>query len=42
MVGALALTFGALALLAVVSPVLLSVWLGAFHDHLADPFRGTP
>ena len=42
MVGAPALTFGALALLAVVAPVLLSVWVGAFHDHLADPFRGPP
>jgi flagellar biosynthetic protein FliR len=42
MVGAPALTLGALALLAVVAPVLLSVWLGAFHDHLADPFRGPP
>ena len=42
MVGAPALTLGALALLAVVTPVLLSVWLGVFQDYLADPFRAPP
>ncbi|QYK41573.1 MAG: flagellar biosynthetic protein FliR [Paracoccaceae bacterium] len=37
-VGAPALTLGGLALLAVVAPLLLSVWLGAMQDHLATPF----
>jgi flagellar biosynthesis protein FliR len=38
MVGAPALTLGALAMLALASPVLLAVWLDAFNDHLARPF----
>ena len=42
MVGAPALTLGALALLAVAAPVLLTVWLEAFQGHLADPFAGLP
>lgn len=42
MVGAPALTLGALALLALAAPALLSVWLEAFQGHLADPFRGPP
>jgi flagellar biosynthetic protein FliR len=37
-VGAPALTLGALAMLAVVTPVLLAVWLAAFEAHLAAPF----
>jgi flagellar biosynthesis protein FliR len=42
MVGAPALTLGALALLAVASPLLMAVWLEAFQTHLADPFAGPP
>jgi flagellar biosynthesis protein FliR len=42
MVGAPALTLGALALLAMASPVLLAVWLQAFETFLADPFTATP
>jgi flagellar biosynthesis protein FliR len=42
MVGAPALTLGALALLAVAAPVLLSAWLSAFGQHLAQPFAVTP
>lgn len=42
MVGAPALTLGALAMLAVATPVLLTVWLQAFEAHLARPFRITP
>lgn len=42
MVGAPALTLGALALLALAAPALLSVWLEAFQNHLADPFRSPP
>jgi flagellar biosynthesis protein FliR len=42
MVGAPALTLGALALLAVASPFLLAVWLAAFSDHLAQPFATAP
>jgi flagellar biosynthetic protein FliR len=38
MVGAPALTLGALALLAVATPALLAVWLHAFEAYLADPF----
>jgi flagellar biosynthesis protein FliR len=38
MVGAPALTLGALALLAVATPVLLAVWLAAFEAYLANPF----
>jgi flagellar biosynthetic protein FliR len=41
MVGAPALTLGALALLAVATPVLMAVWLQAFESFLADPF-GAP
>ena len=37
-IGAPALTAGALALLAVVAPLALSVWWAAFADVLADPF----
>lgn len=42
MVGAPALSLGALALLAVAAPVLLSVWVEAFEAHLAAPFAGPP
>jgi len=42
MVGAPALTLGALALLAVASPFLLAAWLTAFSDHLAQPFATAP
>jgi flagellar biosynthetic protein FliR len=38
MVGAPALTLGALALLGVATPILLAVWLQAFDAFLADPF----
>jgi flagellar biosynthesis protein FliR len=42
MVGAPALTLGALALLAISAPVLMAVWLQAFEAYLADPFGPTP
>jgi flagellar biosynthetic protein FliR len=42
MVGAPALTLGALALLAVATPFLLAAWLTAFSDHLAQPFTIAP
>lgn len=42
MVGAPALTLGALALMALAAPFLLSVWLEAFQSHLGDPFRAPP
>jgi flagellar biosynthesis protein FliR len=42
MVGAPALTLGALALMAVATPVILAVWLDAFSGHLAHPFRVAP
>jgi flagellar biosynthesis protein FliR len=42
MVGAPALTLGGLALLAVATPLLLSVWLQAFGAFLANPFAGPP
>nr|WP_280517767.1 flagellar biosynthetic protein FliR [Falsirhodobacter halotolerans] len=42
MIGAPALTLGGLAMLAVVAPLALSLWLGALHDWLADPFAGAP
>lgn len=42
MVGAPALTLGALALLAVATPILLAVWLQAFEAYLADPFGPPP
>jgi flagellar biosynthetic protein FliR len=38
MVGAPALTLGALALLAIAAPVLLAVWRQAFEAYLANPF----
>lgn len=38
MVGAPALTLGALALLAVASPFLLAAWMTVFSEHLAQPF----
>lgn len=42
MIGAPVLTFGALALLAVATPVLLSVWMQGFEVYLADPWKVTP
>jgi flagellar biosynthesis protein FliR len=42
MIGAPALTFGALALLAVATPILLAVWLQAFTAFLANPFAAAP
>jgi flagellar biosynthetic protein FliR len=42
MVGAPALTLGGLALLAVATPLILSVWLQAFDAFLVDPFSGAP
>ncbi|MFM7335073.1 MAG: flagellar biosynthetic protein FliR [Tabrizicola sp.] len=42
MVGAPALTLGALALMAVASPFLLAAWLAAFSEHLAQPFAVVP
>lgn len=42
LVGAPALTLGSLALLAVATPVLLATWLGAFGEHLAQPFAMQP
>ena len=42
MVGAPALTLGALAMLVVATPLLLSVWLAAFSAHLAQPFALPP
>jgi len=42
MVGAPALTLGALAMLVVATPLLLSVWLVAFSAHLAQPFAPPP
>jgi flagellar biosynthesis protein FliR len=42
MVGAPALTLGALALMAVATPVILMVWLDAFVAHLARPFTVAP
>jgi flagellar biosynthetic protein FliR len=42
MVGAPALTLGALALLAVATPVLMAVWLESFEAYLADPFGPPP
>lgn len=39
LVGAPALTLGALALLALAAPLMLAVWLAAFHAFLADPFQ---
>jgi flagellar biosynthetic protein FliR len=42
MVGAPALTLGALALLAVVTPYLMASWLQAFELYLANPFGTAP
>jgi flagellar biosynthetic protein FliR len=42
MIGAPALTLGALALLAVATPILLAVWLQAFEAYLANPFGPRP
>lgn len=42
MIGAPALTLGGIALLALVSPVLLSVWLLALQAGLAVPFEAAP
>jgi flagellar biosynthesis protein FliR len=42
MVGAPALTLGALAMMAIATPVILGVWLDAFSDHLAHPFAVAP
>jgi flagellar biosynthetic protein FliR len=42
LVGAPALTLGALALLAIATPILLAVWLQAFETYLADPFGSPP
>lgn len=42
MVGAPALTLGALALLSVVTPLLLAVWLDAFAAQVAQPFGPSP
>ena len=38
MIGAPALTLGALALLALATPLILAVWLQSFAGYLADPF----
>jgi flagellar biosynthetic protein FliR len=42
MVGAPALSLGALALMAVAAPVVLAAWLDAFSSHLAEPFAVAP
>jgi flagellar biosynthetic protein FliR len=42
MVGAPALTLGALALLAISTPILLAVWLQVFKAYLANPFGPPP
>jgi len=42
MIGAPALTLGALALMAVATPVILAAWLDAFSSHLAQPFAVEP
>lgn len=41
-VGAPALTFGGLLLLAVTTPMALALWVQAFQAHLAAPFAPTP
>lgn len=41
MVGAPALTLGALALLAIAAPVILAAWLEAYSAHIAQPFAVT-
>lgn len=40
MVGAPALTLGGLILLMVVTPLILTIWVGAFDRFLIDPFGG--
>ncbi|NHB76649.1 flagellar biosynthetic protein FliR [Rhodobacter sp. M37P] len=42
MVGAPALTLGAMAMLAIAGPVILMVWLAALNDHLLLPFGAAP
>lgn len=42
MIGAPALTLGAIAMLAIAAPVLLAVWLAAFQSYLLDPFGLPP
>ena len=42
LVGAPALTLGALALMAVATPVILAAWLDAFSGHMAEPFAARP
>lgn len=42
MVGAPALTLGALALMAVATPIILAAWLDAFSGYLAQPFAVAP
>ena len=42
MVGAPALTLGALAMLAVATPFILAAWLEAFNAYLAQPFGNVP
>ncbi len=42
MVGAPALTLGALALMALATPILLAVWLQVFEAYLANPFGPPP
>lgn len=42
MVGAPALSLGALTLMAVATPVVLAVWLDALSSHLAEPFAVAP
>lgn len=42
MIGAPALTLGALALMAVATPVMLAAWLDAFSAHMAQPFAVEP
>jgi flagellar biosynthetic protein FliR len=41
-IGAPALTTGGLALFLVAAPVMLSVWIAAFHGFIADPFGNLP
>ena len=42
MVGAPALTLGAMAMLAIAGPVILMAWLAALNEHLALPFGAFP
>lgn len=41
-VGAPALAWGGLVLIALICPVILTVWLQSLHGFLAQPFAGTP